>query len=108
MDQNSNFEPLIDLAAVARSRCVAVSNPERIKKTFPFEPLVGVTDAAKYLGLSEVYVRKMARRGQLPVINFSSGRGRGTWRFYISALADWCNQQLSSGYASTPQNGVTP
>jgi excisionase family DNA binding protein len=74
----------------------------------PHEVLVGINEAAEYLGLSPTHVGKMARQGELPVINFSAGKGHGTWRFYISALAEFCRGRLSSAYASTPQNGVTP
>jgi excisionase family DNA binding protein len=74
----------------------------------PYEPLVGVVEAAHYLNLSVAHVRKMARAGRLPVVNFGTENGRATWRFYISALADFCQSRLSSLYASTPQTGVTP
>ncbi len=73
-----------------------------------YEALVGIEEAARYLKLSPTHVRKMARFGELPAINFSAGKGRGTWRFYISALAEFCQCQIGSAYASTPKNGAKP
>ena len=75
-----------------------------------YEALVGIREVAKYLGLSPTHVRKMARLGQLPAINFSPGEGCGTWRFYISALAEFCQGQLSSAYAihAAERSNTTP
>jgi excisionase family DNA binding protein len=69
------------------------------------EGLIDAVEAAKYLGLSTVHVRKMAREGELPAVNFGRGKKHGAWRFRRSNLDRYCDAQLSSEYSSTPPNG---
>jgi len=57
------------------------SNTDRSK-----EPLINVRQAAEFLGMGQLKVRRMAHEKQLPAFAFSSPSGRHTYRFRFSEL----------------------
>lgn len=52
---------------------------------FESEPLVDTKTAARYLGFSEVQVRRMAKAGMIPCVPFKADK-RTVYKFRISAL----------------------
>jgi excisionase family DNA binding protein len=50
------------------------------------EPLIGVREAARLLGMSRVTVTRMAHAGQLPTIAFPKPRGKHLYKFRNSEL----------------------
>lgn len=52
-----------------------------------FESLVGPKEVAAYLKMSMPTVRRLAREGKIPAIEFpGSGGERSQWRFYLSDI----------------------
>ena len=59
------------------------------------EPFVTPEEAAKFLGLSPVTLKKMAREGYLPAHPIGDGP-RKRWRFLISELATHMRSRVNS------------
>ena len=55
------------------------------------EPLIDAHEAARMLKLHPVTVRDMASRGALPGLKIGK-----VWRFRISTLDEWVDEQLQS------------
>jgi excisionase family DNA binding protein len=62
---------------------------------FGFEPFVGCTQAAAFLGLHKKTVEKQARLGQLPAHPVCTGK-KNQWRFLISELDAWLRARVFS------------
>ena len=75
----------------------ALQNTNTITNSLPdsSEPYVTPEEAASFLHLSPVTVRKMARDGRLPAHPLGNGT-RKRWRFRISELAKHMNSRVNS------------
>jgi excisionase family DNA binding protein len=63
------------------------------------EPFVTPEEAAKFLGISPVTIKKMARLGHLPAHPIGDGTRR-RWRFRLSELASHMNSRVNSEMSS--------
>jgi excisionase family DNA binding protein len=62
---------------------------------FTFEPLLGVPEAAKLLGIHPKTLQAMARAGSVPCVRFGK-----YWRFRASVLDAWVRDRLTSDHQS--------
>lgn len=63
------------------------------------EPFVTPEEAARFLRISPVTIKKMAREGQIPAHPIGNGL-RKRWRFLISELASHMSSRVNSETSS--------
>ena len=66
------------------------------RKTFDLsnvEPFVDATIAGEFIGIHRATVLRLARKGKLPGHPVSKGKKRWRWRFLLSELRVWLEQQ---------------
>jgi excisionase family DNA binding protein len=72
---------------------------QTVNATEDKEPFVTPEEAAKFLRISPVTIKKMAREGHLPAHPIGNGL-RKRWRFRISELASHMSSRVNSESSS--------